>query len=99
MNFFTIPEGGRLLFWGLSVVRASLACFAMAFIWALTGTAGGLIPLVSATGTIVAPFCGQFRARPPQSRCDPGRRNDAGRHCQDRGIGRWIVTMPALSGK
>jgi len=56
MNFFTIPEGGRLLFWGLSVVRASLACFAMAFIGALTGTAGGLIPLVSATGTIVAPL-------------------------------------------
>ena len=40
MEFFTIPEGGPLLFLGLS-----LASFATAFIGVFTGTAGGLILL------------------------------------------------------
>jgi uncharacterized protein len=40
MDFFTIPEGGPLLFLGLS-----LASFATAFIGVFTGTAGGLILL------------------------------------------------------
>jgi len=40
MDFFAIPDGGPLLFLGLS-----LASFATAFIGVFTGTAGGLVLL------------------------------------------------------
>jgi uncharacterized membrane protein YfcA len=49
MDFLTIPDGGLLLFLGLSV-----ASFATAFIGVFTGTAGGLI-LLAVMATVMPP--------------------------------------------